>query len=249
THPAPAPPQASEKPAATALDGAMSKSRELAVSTFSAPAIAPPAPAAPPVAKAAAEAAPLPAAQALADSQTVRGSSGRMARNAGVDSESKTDSNIVVTGTRANRDRRSSRRGDWNACTVNDPQQTLRGCNSQLNSRLKGTAGEAAARLSEGLSAAWQGEWDEAIRAFDKAIALKPKFAFAFLNRGLAYQRNGDLERAAADFDLAVKYEPSEPRNYYSRGMARRLLGDKRGADRDLATAVSLDADYRDMIE
>jgi len=154
-------------------------------------------------------------------------------------------SDIVVTGARR-RPNAYAARGDWNACTVIDPQESLRGCKALLGIGAKGPAGEAAARLSDGLALAWRGDLDGAIAAFDHAIALKPKFAFAYLNRGLAYQRNGEPARAAADLDLAIKYAPYAARGYYNRSVLRRELGNRRGADADANRAVQLDADYPD---
>ena len=157
-------------------------------------------------------------------------------------------SDIVVTGSlvRANP---YAARGDWNACTVIDPEQSLRGCKSRLGTGAKGPAGEAATRLSDGLALAWRGEWDDAIAAFDQAITLKPKFAFAYLNRGLAYQREGDAARAAADLDLAIKYAPYAARGYYNRGVLRREQGNRRGANADAERAVALDSSYPDPAE
>lgn len=154
-------------------------------------------------------------------------------------------SDIVVTGSlvRANP---YATRGDWNKCTVIDPEQSLRGCKSLLGSGAKGPAGEAGTRLSDGLALAWRGEWDDAIAAFDQAIALKPKFAFAYLNRGLAHQRNGDAARAAADLDLAIKYAPYAARGYYNRSVLRREQGNQRGANADASRAVEMDSDYPD---
>jgi hypothetical protein len=154
-------------------------------------------------------------------------------------------SDIVVTGSlvRANP---YAARGDWNKCTVIDPERSLRGCRSALGIGAKGPAGEAATRLSDGLALAWRGDLDGAIAAFDQAIALKPKFAFAYLNRGLAYQRNGDAARAAADLDLAIKYAPYAARGYYNRSVLRREQGNQRGANADASRAVELDSDYPD---
>lgn len=152
---------------------------------------------------------------------------------------------IVITGSsvRANP---YAARGDWNACTVIDPEQSLRGCKSLIGIGAKGPAGEAAAHLSDGLALAWRGEWDDAIAAFDQAIALKPKFAFAYLNRGLAYQRKDDAAHAAADLDLAIKYAPYTARGYYVRSILRREQGNQRGAKADANRAVELDSDYPD---
>jgi tetratricopeptide (TPR) repeat protein len=158
------------------------------------------------------------------------------------------NSDVVVTGARiAGRDPYAAR-GDWNACTVNDPEQSLRGCRGAVGIGAKGQAGEAAASLSQGLALAWQNDWRGAIAAFDRAIALKPKSAFAYLNRGLAYQREGNLARAAADLDLAIKYAPYAARGYYNRGLLRRERGDVRGANADAARAAEMDSGYPDPV-
>lgn len=156
---------------------------------------------------------------------------------------------VVVTGAALARPRAASRRGDWNACTVNDPQQSLRGCGQLVNPAAKGLSGAAAAHLADGLALGWRADWQSAIDAFDRAIALKPKLAFAYLNRGLAYQHRGDLTRAMADLDLAVRYAPSAARGYYNRSIVRQRSGDSRGAREDATRAADLDSRYEAVLD
>jgi len=155
------------------------------------------------------------------------------------------DGTIVLTGTRSSR---ASRRGDWNACTVDDPSRSLAGCRHLVDPRARGAAGKSAASLSEGLSSAWQGEYREAIAAFDRAIAAAPGSAFAYLNRGLAWKREGDLDRALADLDRAVRYAPRTARLYYQRGQILRQRGDEKRARADERRAVNLDPDYQSLV-
>jgi hypothetical protein len=161
------------------------------------------------------------------------------------------DSQIVVTGAQTRRRGASpaSARGDWNACTVEDPEQSLRGCKALLGTGRKGAAGEAATQLSEGLQRAWQQDWQGATEAFDRAIALNPRNAFAWLNRGLAHKRRGDLDRAAADLDQAVRLAPRTPRVWYQRSLVRRMTGDEGGARRDTARAEALDPRYSELVD
>jgi hypothetical protein len=126
---------------------------------------------------------------------------------------------------------RSSRRGDWNACTVEDPARSLDGC------RLPGAA-------ADGLERAWKGDWEGAGRAFDSAIAESPRSSAAFLNRGLVRRRAGELERALADLDRAVRFSPRSARYYYHRSRVLRQLGDSARARADEARAVELDPRY-----
>lgn len=157
------------------------------------------------------------------------------------------DSSIVVSGTR--RVPRGSGRGDWNACTIADPERNLRRCERLVDIRDKGTKGAAAVQLSEGLRRGWRQDWAGATAAFDQAIALQPKLAFAWLNRGLAHQQAGDLAAAEADLDRAVRYAPRAARNYYHRSLVRQARGDARGARADAVRALRLDPDYDAVIK
>jgi len=156
--------------------------------------------------------------------------------------------NIIVTGSR--RDSPALyRRGDWNACTVGDPEQSLDGCRRLVDPGAKGVAGRADAQLATGLSLAWDGDMEGAIAAFGRAIALRPRFAFAYLNRGIAYQRDGDLDRALLDFNRSIRYAPDAARGYLHRSLLLREKGDKRGARADAARAISLDIRYRSVLK
>jgi tetratricopeptide (TPR) repeat protein len=151
------------------------------------------------------------------------------------------ESNIVVTGSRV----ATPRRGDWNACTVDDPGRSLDACRKRLGRAAKG---DAAAHLAAGLGHAWGGDTDEAIADFDRAIASAPGSAFAYLNRGLAWRRSGNLDRALADLDRAVKYGPGEARNYYGRSQILRQQGATGRARRDEERAIELDPAYAQVV-
>jgi tetratricopeptide (TPR) repeat protein len=158
------------------------------------------------------------------------------------------DRSIVVTSARTS-SARSAGRGDWNACTVDDPSRSLSRCRKLADPAAKGAAGRAAARMAEGLSLAWQGDFEDAIAAFGQAIEAAPRSSFAYLNRGLAYRRAGDLDRALADLDRAVRYAPRAARGYYNRSLLLRERGDMKRARADEERAVDLDRRYADLAE
>lgn len=157
------------------------------------------------------------------------------------------DSNIVVTGALVG-SAKAERRGDWNACTLNDPGRALSKCRKLANRGSKAVRSEADAHLSSGLDQAWKGNLAGAIAAFDQAIAVAPDLSVAYLNRGLAYERQGDSARALSDLDKAVQYAPRSARALYNRSVILREQGDKRRAARDEARAISLDPDYQAII-
>jgi tetratricopeptide (TPR) repeat protein len=153
------------------------------------------------------------------------------------------DANIVVTGSRVAATGYEARApipavtdaapldGEWNACTLNDPRRNPTRC-------------RASAQVSEGLSLAWQGDLDRAIRAFDRAITAEPGLALAYLNRGLAYRQKGDLSRALADLNRAVARDRTGARGYYHRSRLYRERGDTARADADAERAIELDPGY-----
>lgn len=139
---------------------------------------------------------------------------------------------------------KTSGRGDWNACTIDDPARSLDKCRGQINPGAAGSGGRAAAHVADGLMRAWQGDLDGAITKFDQAIALSPHDAVAYLNRGLALQRKGEFSRAGTDLDRAVRYAPGEARGHYYRSLLLRQRGEADRAKADADRAVALDPDY-----
>ena len=196
-------------------------------------AAAPPPPPAP-VVMAEPARAPALAAKSAADADVmVTGSRIADARNA----------EIVVTAQRR-RAAGPAERGDWNACTIDDPRRSLDTCK-----RVIAGAGVARSDVSDGLQSAWSGDTDAAIGAFSRAITASPRLAIAYLNRGLAYERDSDLDRALADLNLAVRYAPNAARGYYLRSVLLRRRGDTRRAEVDENRAIDLDPDYAAIIE
>ncbi|WP_242123781.1 tetratricopeptide repeat protein [Sphingobium sp. Sx8-8] len=187
-------------------------------------------------------AAPPPAAPAPpAAAMTVNAA--RSAGRAETGSESEDARDVVVTGMRADPTLLRGR-GDWNACTVGDPERNLALCKMLIDPDTNGDKASANAQIADGLGRAWAGDWEGAITAFDRAIAIAPKSAQAHLNRGLAYQVLGDDDRALADLDKAVRYAPGSARGYYSRSLLQKQRGDTRKAEADRKRAAQLDSRY-----
>lgn len=166
------------------------------------------------------------------------------------------DGAIMVTGSRVARQNYESNspittvdeqlisHGDWNDCTVVDPQRDLGACRALADPAAQGDAGRAATRLADGLTLAWEGELEPAIDAFDRAIRAEPDLSIAYLNRGLAYQAKGDLRRALADLNRAIARDPDSARGYYHRSLLHRARGDTARADADAKRAIELDPEY-----
>lgn len=143
----------------------------------------------------------------------------------------------------------ATRRGDWNACTIDDPARSLSRCRRAIDADAGGAEGEAGAALGEGLRRAWQRDWRPAIAAFDRAIARDSRNPLAWLNRGLTHQRSGNPASARADLDEAIRLAPRAARGWYVRSLLRREQGDAEGAHQDAARAVRLNGRYRTLLD
>ncbi len=71
---------------------------------------------------------------------------------------------------------------------------------------------------------------DQAVEAFETAIAKNPKLAAAYGNLGNAEQKRGRMEAAAAAYEKAVALNPKDTLSYVSFGMAQLKLGAAREA-------------------
>jgi hypothetical protein len=153
---------------------------------------------------------------------------------------------IMVTGSRVSK--RSVERGDWNACTVDDPKRDIAICSQSLGASGPGPDGTATAHLADGVSRAWRGDWDGAIQSFDAVIAIAPESGDAYLNRSLAYARLGDEERAFGDANKAVRHARDKARALYNRSVLLRRQGKIAEAQRDEHRTVTLDPSYAAVI-
>ncbi|NMF88463.1 tetratricopeptide repeat protein [Aromatoleum petrolei] len=72
--------------------------------------------------------------------------------------------------------------------------------------------------------------YDEAIRAFDRALQLDPALSGARLNRGYAHLRSSKLQEALADFDAVIAGSPENAGAHYGRAEALAVLGHHREA-------------------
>lgn len=60
--------------------------------------------------------------------------------------------------------------------------------------------------------------WDEALKAFNKAIEINPKNAMVLNARGVVYAAKGEWDDARNDFKEAIEVNPSFAETYASRG-------------------------------
>ncbi|HEX8444311.1 MAG TPA: tetratricopeptide repeat protein [Allosphingosinicella sp.] len=201
-----------------------------------------------------AQAAPAPSSPPAAVAQ-MRSQSTRAAPEAVTAMAQASGEKIVVTGSRiaapASRSAvgKQAGPGDWNACTLDDPNRSLNACKRLADPAAPGLAGRAAAYHADGLLLAWRGDYAGAIKAFDQAIQTAPQLSIAYLNRGLAHRRQGDSGRALADLNRSVRYAPNAARGYHHRSLLLRERGEVGPAEADRDRAVALDPRYKALAQ
>jgi len=95
-----------------------------------------------------------------------------------------------------------------------------------------------------------EGEYDQAISCFTRALKARRKSPEAYCNRGTAYSEKGEPDRAIADFSRAIELSPEFADAYYNRAVVyyQKKQYDKSWQDLDKAQELG----YRieaDLIE
>ncbi len=84
------------------------------------------------------------------------------------------------------------------------------------------------------------GETEDAIKSYNKAIALDQRYEPTLMKRGRAYRKMNQYNRAAKDFTRVIGIDPTNPAAYLERGAARYASGEYAEAVADFGQAVAL---------
>ena len=81
------------------------------------------------------------------------------------------------------------------------------------------------------------GDYNAALKNFNKAIEIDPQSVEAYNNRGIVLGILGDHFRAIQDFNMAIDLNPFDSEAYKSRGISKLYLNQKESGCLDLAKA------------
>ncbi len=83
--------------------------------------------------------------------------------------------------------------------------------------------------------------YNQAILSFDRAIALQPGMADAYLMRGRSFVGDAKPERSLADFSQVIELRPRDPTGWLARGLAFLELNKFTEAINDASQAIAID--------
>jgi Flp pilus assembly protein TadD len=96
--------------------------------------------------------------------------------------------------------------------------------------------------LVQGDNSLAQGNYEQAIAVYSKAIEINPQRAHGYIHRGMARFQIGDRNGAIEDFSSAIDIEPNNDNAYCSRGIALQDV-DFETASVDFARAIEINPD------
>ncbi len=89
-----------------------------------------------------------------------------------------------------------------------------------------------------------QGNLDEPIQHFERALQLKPDYPEAHVNLGVAQAKQGKLKEATQHFERALQLEPDYPETHVDLGVVQAAQGRLDEAIQHYERALQLDPDY-----
>ncbi|WP_232771244.1 tetratricopeptide repeat protein [Colwellia sp. 75C3] len=92
-----------------------------------------------------------------------------------------------------------------------------------------------------GIISAYQGQYDQAIKAFEKGIAIEKNFAQIYLNLSQVYYQTGNNQQSIQVLQQGATANPDDASLPYNLGLAYIRIKDKVKAAQALATATQLD--------
>jgi tetratricopeptide (TPR) repeat protein len=111
----------------------------------------------------------------------------------------------------------------------------------------------ASKAYEDGLKHCQQGDYQEGIDAFTKAIEYDPKDYEAYINRGSAYDMLNQYDKALADYSVVISsLAPNDKRLaevYYNRGYMYQRRGERTKAIADYKQALRLNPKLPDARE
>lgn len=124
-------------------------------------------------------------------------------------------------------------------------EQAMRTCNNALNQEVLAYSDLVASHVNRGVLRLVQADYRGAEIDFNRAIALQPTQAEAWLNKGIARYQQGDAKASLEHFDRAIELRTRfAALAYFGRALANEDSGNIKGAYADLKRASQLNPEW-----
>lgn len=124
------------------------------------------------------------------------------------------------------------------------PEQIAQGCTAIIAAHKTKGAVLGSAYLNRGLAYKMMGDYDRALKEYNIAISLAPRFPLCYINRSAVYSETGRYDLALADASKAIALNPKAVLGYYNRASVLVKQGKDREALPDFDKAIALDPKY-----
>ena len=104
----------------------------------------------------------------------------------------------------------------------------------------------AEARFKEGNTLAGAGRYEEAIRCYDLALEIDPRYAAAMTNKGDSLYSLGRHEEAVRCFEQVLAMDPRSTYVWYNKALSEEILGLRADAARSYWQFIADDGDQDD---
>ncbi len=91
------------------------------------------------------------------------------------------------------------------------------------------------------------GRYEEAVAAFDRAVAIDPGYADAWKNRGLSLGLLGRANESEESFTRAISLDPGNSETFYYQALVRNATGYRERALESLGQAIAIPPRDRDQ--
>jgi len=114
-------------------------------------------------------------------------------------------------------------------------------CTRALTEQAMTRGNRAATHTNRGILRMRNGDYEDALADFNKAIEFNPDLGAAYLNQGAAHIYRRDFSTALISLDEAIARDSADLHAaHYNRAIAREHTGDIPGAYEDFLTALEL---------
>ena len=123
--------------------------------------------------------------------------------------------------------------------------ESIHQCTLAIEDDILSTHDLAATYVNRGVLYLTLSDWTDAVRDFEKATAIEPKLAEAWVNHGAALIAEGRDGDGISDIDRGLGLDTTEPEKaYFNRAIAKERLNDLKGAYEDYQKALELKPDW-----